>query len=109
MGDLEKVGYNLSLGPDLEDLGRLKTVGGDIEFVDSKVKSLGNLESVGGNLYLAKSQVEDLGNLKHLGGEIVLNDRQKELFKDRLWQKYKGVGAYYLKEDNASSEKEEIF
>ena len=57
---------------EIEDLGNLTSVGGNMYLGGSKIKTLGNLTSVGGDLFLGNSNIESLGNLTSVGGDLNL-------------------------------------
>ncbi len=84
------LGGNLNLvGLEVETLGNLVSVEGDIYAYDTPLKSLGNLTSVGGLMDLSNTQIESLGNLSFVGGDLILNDTpisrkysEKEIYKD---------------------------
>jgi hypothetical protein len=57
---------------EIEDLGNLTSVGGNMYLGGSKIKTLGNLTSVGGDLFLGNSNIESLGNLTSVGGYLTL-------------------------------------
>ena len=68
------LGGNLNLvGLEVETLGNLVSVEGDIYAYDTPIKSLGNLTSVGGLMDISNTQIESLGNLSFVGGSLVLN------------------------------------
>ena len=72
---------------EIEDLGNVETISGDLWLNNSKVASLGNLTSVGGNLNLYKNKsITSLGNLKKVGRSIYIKDGQ---FSEELLDKYK--------------------
>jgi hypothetical protein len=60
----------------IEDLGKLETVGGELFLQFSQVTSLGNLKTVGGNVKLQSSQVKDLGKLERVGRDLDLRGSQ---------------------------------
>ena len=67
------LGGNLNLvGLEVETLGNLVSVEGDIYAYDTPLKSLGNLTSVGGLMDISNTQIESLGNLSFVGGSLVL-------------------------------------
>jgi len=85
-GNLDLVGLNVeSLGnlvsvegdiyaydTPLKSLGSLTSVGGLLHLSNTPIKSLGNLTSVGWSLSLLKSKIESLGNLTYVGGNLDL-------------------------------------
>jgi len=76
LGKLVSVGGDLDLRDnDIWGLGDLKSVGGDLIMWDTYVNSdtLGNLEYVGGNCDLFQCRVDNLGKLKHVGGTLSLS------------------------------------
>ncbi len=48
------------------------TIGGDLDFSRTPIKSLGNLQSVGGYLWLENSPIESLGDLQSVGASLGL-------------------------------------
>jgi hypothetical protein len=85
-GNLDLVGLNVeSLGnlvsvegdiyaydTPLKSLGSLTSVGGLLHLSNTPIKSLDNLTSVGWSLSLLKSKIESLGNLTYVGGNLDL-------------------------------------
>ena len=65
-GNLDLVGLNV------ESLGNLVSVEGDIYAYDTPLKSLGSLTSVGGLMNLNNTPIESLGNLTYVGGDLFL-------------------------------------
>jgi hypothetical protein len=64
---------NLDLrGINIESLGNLTSVEGDLFLGYSGIKSLGNLTSVGGGLFLGYTGIKSLGNLTSVGGWLDL-------------------------------------
>ena len=64
---------DLSLrGSEIESLGNLTSVGGNLDLYESKIESLVNLTSVGGDLNLYKSNIKSLENLTSVGGDLYL-------------------------------------
>jgi hypothetical protein len=53
---------------DIESLGNLTSVGGDLNLKHSEIESLGNLTSVGGYFNLKGTKIKSLGNLTSVGG-----------------------------------------
>ncbi len=73
LGKLVSVGGDLDLRENIiSDLGDLKSVGGDLILWDTYVNSgsLGNLEYVGGDCDLFQCRVKSMGKLKHVGGTL---------------------------------------
>lgn len=62
-----------TVAPLVTSLGRLETVGGDLNLKDLRLKSLGGLRRVGGNLNLRNVPLEDLGRLEFVGGNVLLS------------------------------------
>jgi hypothetical protein len=58
----------------IKSLGNLQSVGGDLDLYKSKIKSLGALQSVGGDLDLISTKIESLGNLQSVGGWLDLRE-----------------------------------
>ena len=56
----------------IESLGSLIEVRGDLYLTDTPIQSLGNLTSVGGRLNLYRTPIESLGNLTSVGGRLNL-------------------------------------
>jgi hypothetical protein len=65
---------------------------------DSNIEDLGNLTSVGGNLYLSDSNIEDLGKLKYVDGNLVLEDTplSKKYTKEEIRSMVEVGGEIYL-------------
>jgi hypothetical protein len=63
-------------GTEIESLGNLTSVGGDLGLTDSSIEDLGNLTSVRGDLYLGinplseKYTEEEIRSMVEVGGEI---------------------------------------
>ena len=57
---------------DINNLGNLVRVYGDLNLRDTSIKSLGNLEYVGFHLDLRGTPIESLGNLKYVGSTLNL-------------------------------------
>jgi hypothetical protein len=75
LGKLKKVGMNLDLlSSQIEDLGDLEEVGGNLNLQNTLIKSLGKLKRVGWYLNLSGSQIEDLGDLEEVGMDLDLTD-----------------------------------
>lgn len=63
---------------EIEDLGKLKKVGGNLSLFQTKnLKSLGNLEQVGFGLDISNSNIEDLGHLNEVGRYLDLRFTEK--------------------------------
>ena len=86
---------------EIEDLGNLTSVGGNMYLGGSKIKTLGNLTSVGGNLYLygGKTQsfmnvnsTEDYLNLFRSGLESFRNINSTEDYLDLSRTKIESLG-----------------
>ncbi len=88
LGSIKKIKENLKVVGSLGDFGSLEYVGGDVILIEARAKSLNNIEYIGGDLYLDYEgypcDIQDLGNLKYVGGKVFLNDKQKEMFKDKI-------------------------
>ncbi|GIW66640.1 MAG: hypothetical protein KatS3mg095_0538 [Candidatus Parcubacteria bacterium] len=64
----------------IENLGKLRKIGDDAIFSNSKIKTLSNLEEIGGYVDFTNSQVEDLGKLRRIGnGASFENSKIKTL------------------------------
>ncbi len=61
--------------PQLQSLGQLERVGGDVGLRYSRVRDLGDLQSVGGNLSLRDTPIQQLGMLSYVGGNLFLPKR----------------------------------
>jgi hypothetical protein len=74
LGNLEDVGKTLYIDEvRIEDLSKLKYVGGDINLSFKRtLKSLGDLEEVGGYFNISETNIESLGNLKKVGDYLDL-------------------------------------
>jgi hypothetical protein len=73
LGNLTSVGGDLNLKhSEIESLGNLTSVGGYFNLEGTKIKSLGNLTSVGLSLNLFNSEIESLGNLISVGVSLNL-------------------------------------
>ena len=94
---LYSLGGNLNLvGLEVESLGNLVSVEGDIYAYDTPLKSLGSLTSVGGLMDISNTQIESLGNLSFVGGSLVLkgtplfpkdaSPRSKQRMEDTIHQ-----------------------
>ena len=75
--NLESVGGNLMIGSQIEDLGKLKEVGGHFSDYKSKIKTLGCLKNIGGSLYVNCKQIESLGDLETVGESVFLSEAKK--------------------------------
>ena len=81
LGNLTSVGGDLNLKhSEIESLGNLTSVGGGLNLFNSGIESLGNLTSVGGYLYLYESDIKSLGNLTSVGGSLNLFNSEIESF-----------------------------
>ena len=73
LGKLVSVEGNLNLQEiEILDLGELKSVGGYLNLIDTYINSgsLGNLEYVGGDCDLFQCRVNSMGKLKYVGGTL---------------------------------------
>jgi hypothetical protein len=76
---------------ELEDLGNLEKVNGNLWLGDTSIKSLGNLKYVGGSLHLANTPIKSLGSLKYVGRSLYLSNTpikslsNLEKVNDYLW------------------------
>lgn len=82
LGNLKIVNGNLIFSnhtyqSKLESLSPLKKVIGDLYLKNTHV-SLGTLEEVKGNLNLRKTTVKDLGALKKVGGNVLISKSEKD-------------------------------
>lgn len=80
LGELTEIVSNLNLynNYSLKSLGKLKSIGGHAEFVDSKVEDLGELESIGRLANFTRSKIKSLGNLKSIGGTAQFSESKVE-------------------------------
>ena len=76
LGELTEIVSNLNLynNYSLKSLGKLKSIGGHAEFVESKVEDLGELESIGRLANFTRSKIKSLGNLKSIGRDANFKD-----------------------------------
>ena len=67
-------------------MGKLKEIGGDANFYNSKVNDLGNLEKIGGKAEFRKSKIKNLGKIKIFDkyGYMFVNKGDKKLFEEEL-------------------------
>lgn len=77
LGNIVEVNGDLGfVGSSIKNLGKLKIVTGSFWIAQVKpytyLKDLNELEFVGGDLYLKNSTIEDLNNLKEIGGTLNL-------------------------------------
>ncbi len=82
LGQLEYIQNDLWIlksSSNLNSLGQLKTVGGDVSIRYSKIMNLGNLERIEGRFSLRDTEVQDLGLLKYVGGNLLLPNRFKDV------------------------------
>ena len=87
LGSLEIIHGNCRLGSNLESLGNLKFVGGDILIQSKKITTLGNLEKVGNRLRIRKTLLLDLGKLHKVGGEVLISRDVSESVLHQLHQR----------------------
>ena len=73
--NIREVGYDLVAGPNLEDLGELRSVGHNLLIEGPKIKDLGNLIGVGNNFYMLNTTIRDPKNLKYIGGSFIRDNR----------------------------------
>jgi GNAT superfamily N-acetyltransferase len=83
LGDLEYVGGDLTIRKTI-DLGNLKEVNGDL-VIDADIQSLGQLESVAGDLEFESITDDpvgpvDLGNLKTVGRDLIFDPYRLKSF-----------------------------
>jgi len=64
---------DLTEGRDVETLGSVVEIWGNLRAGHSSLRSLGNLTKVAGSVNLSKSPVQSLGNLTYVGGRAGLN------------------------------------
>jgi hypothetical protein len=57
---------------ELESLGKLEEVNGNLYLENTSIKSLDNLEKANRGLWLSNSSITDLGNLEHVRGSLDL-------------------------------------
>ncbi|MFB6181801.1 MAG: hypothetical protein ABEJ24_02790 [Candidatus Magasanikbacteria bacterium] len=70
LGQLKRVDGNFHIeAEEIEDLGQLESVGGDL-VVRGSIKNLGQLKHVGGGLFIGSQNFEDFGHLKSVGGDL---------------------------------------
>jgi uncharacterized protein YuzE len=82
LGNLEKVNGNLYLdNTSIKSLGNLKEVTGNLYLENTSIKSLDNLKEVGGYLWLRDTPITDLGNLEKVGGSIFISKNQEGKIK----------------------------
>jgi hypothetical protein len=75
LGNLEKVNGDLYLYKTLiKSLGKLKEVNGYLDLTNTPIKDLGNLEKVNGSLWLENTLIKDLGNLKYINRDLDLRN-----------------------------------
>jgi hypothetical protein len=84
LGSLEEIEGDLSISSyskdsELNSLGNLKKVAGNVDIRFSKIISLGKLEEVAGNLNLKDTSIQDFGALKRVGGNLLLPKDLKEM------------------------------
>lgn len=70
LGNLEHIGGNLYMFRlmGLKSLGKLKEVGGGVNFFHSYITDFGSLEKIGGSADFMNLELENLGNIKEIGG-----------------------------------------
>ena len=65
---LKKIGKNACFnGAEIDNLGKLKEIKGDVNFKNTKIADLGNLEKIGGRAVFQDSEVINLGKLIVIG------------------------------------------
>lgn len=76
LNKLDYVGGNLTLGAQIEDLGDLKEVGGNLYNYGGfcNIKTLGGLKKIGGDMHFTGSKLESLGDLEFIGKSLHLNE-----------------------------------
>lgn len=78
LGIIEEIDGDLGfINSSVQNLGSLKRVNGSFRIwgkYPSKLKSLFNLKYVGGDLNLKKSNIEDLGKVEYIGGNLNLRN-----------------------------------
>jgi hypothetical protein len=84
LGSLEIIHKNCRLGSNLESLGNLKYVGGDILVQSKKIQTLSNLEYVGKRLRIRNTNISDLGNLKTVGDEVLVSRKLPDSLVNQL-------------------------
>ena len=78
-------------GADIETLGNLEYVGGDLDLGHSNVESLGNLKYVGSHLYLLytllseKYTEEEIRDMVEVIEDIVMEDDGLNMGDDEDW------------------------
>lgn len=101
---LKFIGGNLKLGfrdydkakSQIRNLGGVEFIGGDLSG-STNLESIGNLKHVGGNMNIANSYVRTLGDLEYVGGKLSVGKNLKD------FGKIERVGALFVKEGNYKS------
>ncbi len=105
LGNLKHIGgHAVFSNSQTTDLGKLKHIGGNAFFGNSQITNLGNLEYIGIHADFRDSQITDLGKLKEVKGKLFLDDKQRQLFADRI---EKRDGYFYLKPVLSKNDEEE--
>jgi hypothetical protein len=69
LGNLRNISGNVNfINSKIKSLGKLQSIGGSVTFTDSEITSLGHLRSIGRGVDFSKSKVKSLGNLRSIGG-----------------------------------------
>jgi len=67
---LQVICYLYLTGSNIESLGNLQSVGGNLDLNSTKIESLGNLQSVGGNLYLNRTPLSKITTEKEIRNQV---------------------------------------
>jgi hypothetical protein len=80
----------------IQSLGNLTSVGGDLNLRETQIESLGVLTSVGGYLNLNRTPIKSLGNLTSVGGDLYGTPISKKYTEEEIRQMVDGRGEIYM-------------
>lgn len=90
LGALERIGGDANfINSRIVKISKLKYIGGNADFCGSQINSLGSIEEIGGSLVIQRSKMTSLGKLKKVGKEMNIG-----------WSKISDLG--YLEEVGGS-------
>ena len=56
-------------------MGELQSIGGNANFINSKITNLGKLKTIGKSANFFGANITDFGNLKYIGGDVGINEK----------------------------------
>jgi len=75
---------------EMNDLGNLREIGGNVNLNFSKIRTLGHLKKIGGDFETGWDALKDTGDLEEIGGNVIMNSWANYEFK-----KLKRVGGNF--------------